>query len=392
MTSSVVEHQHGSGLAEIDPFSFHGHTASAIRGIGGTTPNADPTYVFHTEYTRLARGRAYYHVNLPGLQAKIGTLVLRVHILPDGPGEVATMVTSLRIQLNRLADIGGVVEVSFEAFRGSTYALMGVIYGETDASATGLTITVDRLFDEAEDAASGFGDGLPTRYGRKAVKREKHLMTLAAPQLARPVSQTATPVQLSEPVFEDWCKRIEPMPADALAQWAIAYLAQVLTVYQMAESGVRGLILGPIDPAFGRWALTQGCTLTVADVLEAPELPAGVAYRRLSDLTQPAPRDLVDFDFVCSKGLGERLISSRDAAFTIEAAFSYLRPQGLSVHVVGTGTRAPGFERAELEQLALNILSLGHDLGQLRPGPLDKSQLDQPGAFGFIARRALTMT
>lgn len=379
-----------SSLAEsmtLDPFSFHGHTASVIKGIGGELPNADPSYAFHSPYVRLAPGRARFKIRLTNLQAKQGTLVLRVHLLPDAEGSVASMVTSTRVQLNRLVMIGGEIEVTFEAFRNATYALMGLVAGETDASATALTITASHPYNEALDLASIRGDNSATKFGIRNFRGSAILVSLMPPKLAYPASQAATPEQFKEKEFADWRARLSLTLSDRLESWSLVYLAQALTAYGMAESGVKGLVLGPVDPAFLNWAAGLGCALTQVDTVEFTTLPANVERRRLVNFWD-MPRDLIDFDFICSCRLGERLEGPGEAAAIIDATFGTMRPLALAIHVVGTGSRAPGFKRVDLERLALSLLSKGHDVSQLRP-TMFREPLDlEPGAFGLIARRA----
>ena len=78
------------------------------RRIGGDVPNADPTYAFHTPYIPRARGWVNFTVHVQHMTAKVGNLVLRVHMLDDDSGLPARMATSERIQLNRLSAIGEV--------------------------------------------------------------------------------------------------------------------------------------------------------------------------------------------------------------------------------------------------------------------------------------------
>ncbi|KTF68907.1 hypothetical protein ACNFJ7_12035 [Sphingomonas sp. HT-1] len=370
----------GSAPAVLDPFSFHGHTASVIKGIGGATPNADPTYAFHTEYVRLARGRANFAIHLPDLEAKQGTLVLRVHLLPDEPGSVASMVTSERIQLNRLAQNGGHVQVTFEAFRSARYALMGLVAGQTDASASDLRVTVERLYDETAIDLEDRGDGAPTRFGNfTGFKKAAHIIAVEAPTLGAPTSQIATRAQLDEPIFEQQRRALGLGGADELAAWSAVYQWQALAVFEMAQAGARGLLVGSNSDHLAALLAAQGCALTVRS--------GGASPSEGADLQQALHQgDLLDFDFVCSAWL-EPGLDPDAVQRMIESSFGCLRPSGLAVHVVGTGAYGPGFSRAALERLSLNMLSKGHDVARLRLAP-HRPEFDcEPGAAGFIARR-----
>lgn len=385
----VMDEGKVAGPLTLDPFSFHGYTSSVVKGIGGQAPNADPSYAFHTEYVRLARGRAHFAVTFTDLHARQGTLVLRVHLLPDEPGSVASMVTSERIQLNRLVQNHGHIEVSFEAFRGATYALMGLVAGETDASATGVRVTADRPYDAAEDVAGARGDGLPTRFGDMSnFRTTAHIISLDSPTLTQPVSQIATPDQFLEPIFENWRQRLAPASEDIFDHWSLIYLLQALSTYGMIEKGAKGLIIGPIDRSFIDLAIACGCNLTILDRTDPGPLPVGAEYRHAGDLSDFMSEDLFDFDFLGSCHLGDRFDTVGDVDLIMHWAFKYLRPMGMAVHVVGTGSRSPHFKRSELERLALNFLSSRHDVGQFRLAPYHPSFDQEPGAAGFIVRRA----
>ena len=148
-----VDHEHGKGSVEapgaleLDPFAFYPEAASAIAGLGRSGPSPTPKYAFHTPYVEAAAGPANFTVRLEGLRAKSGTLLLRVHMLPTEPGGRARMANSERVALNRLVHMGGEITIRFEGFHDMTFALVGLIQGETDAAADNLIITLDRPAD-----------------------------------------------------------------------------------------------------------------------------------------------------------------------------------------------------------------------------------------------------
>lgn len=376
-----------STLSRLDPFSFHGHTASVIKGIGGATPNADPTYAFHTEYVRLARGRAHFEVTLFHLAAKQGTLVLRVHLLPDEPGAVARMVTSERIQLNRLALNLGRVDVTFEAFRGARYALMGLVAGQTDASASDILIRVDRLYDDAEAAMDARRDGAPTRFGnRTGFKGAAHIVEIAAPSFKHPTSQIATRAQLRETAYVARCRELGLTSPNEFMNWSSAYMLQSLDGFEMLQPGAEGLILGEADEALVALIAKRGCRVTIVGPQAPSASDEAVHYLHAAAPENAMALDLLDFDFVCGSWIGAS-IDAKLVERLMEWSFSCLRPQGLAVHVVGTGAYAPHITRTGLERICLNLLSQGHDVAQLRLGPYQPSFDREPGAAGFIARR-----
>ena len=378
----------------LDPFAFHGHPVSSIAGLGGAGPLPDPTYAFHTPYVAVARGHAHFLVRFANLKARRGSLLLRVHMLPDEPGAVASMVTSHRVQLNWLAHHGGEIQLRFEAFRGARYALMGVTPDQLDASAEGLSITLDRPADEDDIAANaGAAEARSTAYASDTVTTAPSplLLSLEPPLFAQPVSQPCTAAQLREPAFRDRCKALGAMLGDRIEQWRTAYAMQVLDRYGLLQAGARGLILGQVDPVLERVLAAAGVIshcVTLGDSGPDPSAPA----------MDPAalPGDLFAFDFLLSVAATDVLGGDRQALDLIERSMECLRPGGLAVHVVGhhphpAQSPAVVFDRNGLERIAVALISRGHQMARLKP-PLARHRLESGGdgvvPFGLVARRA----
>ena len=146
LDTSIAETQ-GPGALELDPFGYHPGMMSCIVGLGGDAPAYSPDYAFHTPYVEAAPGPAGFTVHFDGLAAKNGTLVLRVHMLSIEPGSRSRLVNSEWISLGRLIQEGGEISISFEGFHNVTFALVGLIAGNTDAGARGLRVTLDHPAD-----------------------------------------------------------------------------------------------------------------------------------------------------------------------------------------------------------------------------------------------------
>lgn len=379
----------------LDPFEFHGYPASCIAGLGGPAPLPDPSYAFHTSYVPVARGHAHFRARFTNLQARRGSLVLRVHMLPDEPGATAQMVTSHRVQLNWLSHHGGEAQLRFEAFRGARYALMGVVPDQLDASADDLEVTLDRPATEQDLAAGGeAAEARSTVYGSKTVRPApvSLLLSLEAPSFAQPVSQPCTARQLREPAFRTRCSSLGSLPVDRAERWQIAYAIQALDRYGMLQPGARGLVLGNVDPAL-TLALTAAGTSWHQVALA--QNGGGEGEGQAVD---PAdlPAELFAFDFLLSIRGSDALSSGQLAASFIEKGMECLRPEGLAVHVVGHHP-APAtlpivaFDRNGLERIALSLISRGHQMARMKPALAQHSPEmgnDFVIPFGLITRRA----
>lgn len=387
---AVMDDTSGQSL---DPFEFHGHPESSIPGLGGTGPLPDPSYAFHTAYVPVARGHAHFLVRFTNLQARRGSLVLRIHMLPDEPGAIASMVTSHRLQLNWLAHRGGETQLRFEAFRGARYAIMGLVPDQLDASAEGLTVTLDRPATDDDLAAAG--EAIETRstgFGSDTIQSVAVplLLSMAPPSFAQPVSQPCTTGQLREPAFRARCGSIPDLPVDRLEQWPIAYILQALDRYGVLRPGACGLMLGSAN-----------------DVMERAIVAAGASYQRMGLTTDgdesssptidadALPGDLFAFDFLLSLRATDGLHDDRQAVRFIERSMECLRPEGLAVHVVGyhpapAAVPAIALDRNGLERIAISLISRGHQMARLK---LSMTHLPEtePGSlisFGLITRRA----
>ena len=421
LDTSIAEAQ-APGALELDPFGFFLGAASRIRGLGGTGPNPDPDYAFHTPYVEAAPGPARFTVRFDGLQAKNGTLLLRVHMLPTEPGGRARMVNSERIALNRLILKDSAISIAFEGFHDVTFAVAGFIHGETDAAATGLTILLDRPADPNARASHSV-EAKGTAYGNAPVQAAPFLLSTEPPTLASPVTQVATAAQLRESVAGGWMARLRPKGNSGPEHWRKVYTLEALRRYGMLQEGAVGLGFEP-SPSGVPAALAAMRTKVVAAFpsrpghpLDADTLKRDLANRAPCDKAlfdqnvsvgiaswRRIPEDLVNFDFLWSARANERLYSVAAATRFVEDAMLCLRPGGLAVHVMSYdlspgGRSVPTTDRillqqGDIERIALLLVSRGHQVAQFKIEANDPicappaHGIARPTMVGIIARRA----
>lgn len=393
LDTSISESETPEAL-ELDPFGFHPEAASRIAGVGGHGPTSDPDYAFHTAYVEAAPGRAKFTVRFDNLQAKSGTLMLRVHMVSSEPGARARMVNSERIALNRLILSGGEVAILFEGFRDVSFALVGQIHGETDASADGITITLDRPADP--NARTDYGaEAKGTVYGKTPLHAAPFLLSTAPPSLADPVTQVATAEQLREPVAGGWMARLRPKGTSGPEHWRKVYTLQALRRYGMLEQGAVGLGFESTPSGMPAALAAMGTKVLAAFPARPGTAPKLAALKR--DLGDRAPcsktvfeenvstrivswrrlpADLVNFDFLWSARANEILYSVAAAAAFVEETMACLRPGGLAVHTFGydlapSGRKIPSTERVmlqqgDIERIALLLVSRGHEVAQFK--------------------------
>lgn len=362
------------GELALDPFGFLHNIASCIAGLGGNAPGHDPSYAFHTRYVPVARGHARFTVRFHDLRARRGTLVLRVHMLPDEPGSTARLVNSTRIQLNRVVQNGGEIEIGFEGYRGFTFAVMGQVPDETDAYAAGLTVILDRPADGAETDAGPLEDIRTTRFGSSAVRPTGQLLTMRAPSLATPVSQPCTAEQMREPVWRALCRELGRDPIADPASWPAVFTLQALRFYGMVEAGARGLLLAHDD------SLATALRASGGEVVLLPP-----DAETSADAIGETP-----FDYLCSAAALGEPAAVPDMIAEVQRLLAHVRPGGLAVHLLPLdgGPVTPGFRRSDLERIALLLIADRHEIAQVAPGGTIVTASGGTPAFGLVFRRA----
>lgn len=384
------------GPRTLDPFDFHGHPTSVIKGLGGEAPLPDPTYAFHTRYVPVARGHAHFTVRFDHLRAKRGTLWLRIHMLPGGDGAPARMVTGQRVQLNWLSHHGGEIHMRFEAFRGATYAIMGLVPDESDVSADNLTIILDRPASE-DDQAEGatFAEAQSTTYASDTIRVASLMLSTDPALFAAPVCQPCTPGQLRDRAFRGWQKQIASAAGDAAAAWQLAYVLQAFERYGLLKPGARGLAIGAQSSEVAGLLSVHGLTCDTVGLSDADEdvRPVGSIH------PGALPGDFFAYDLIFSIRATDRLASERSAQAFLESAMECLRPGGLAVHVVAHrlsqhDVPLVSFDRNGLEKIMLAMISRGHQTARLKPVfQHTKAERTEDGLipFGIITRRAASI-
>jgi hypothetical protein len=392
LDTSIAESQE-AGALELDPFAFHPDAESRIAGLGGSGPSPTPEYVFHTSYVEAAPGPANFIVQFAGLKARSGSLLLRVHMQAE-PGGRARMVNTERMALNRLIQKDGLISVSFEGFQDVTFALLAIIQGETDASADGVVVMLDRPADPNARPVHA-AEARSTVYGKTPLRPAPTLLSDKAPTLADPVTQVATAPQLREPVAGSWLARLRPKGKSGVEHWRKVYTLQALRRYGVLEEGAVGLGFEP-SPSGVPAALAAMRTSVVAAFPTRPgqQLDSNALKRDLGTRApcdrktfednvtaqivpwRRIPDDLVNFDFLWSARANERLYSVAAAIRFVEDAMACLRPGGLAVHVMSYdlapgGRSTPSTERillqqSDVERIALTLVSRGHEVAQFK--------------------------
>ena len=390
---------HEGEALELDPFAFWPDLKSRLIGLGGTDAGDDPDYAFHTLYATCGTGPIVFTVAATGLQASRGTLILRVHELPEVMGAQAREIAISQTQLVELIRGGGAISLSTEARAGSSYALLGHIYGDTVATAEILAVTVARRTPDPDDPA------MPTRFrsDEARVGTVPQLVGQAEGTLKAPVSQLCTRRQLGEPACRNWTRQLGLAPATlSLDAWERAYIQRVLDRYDVSRPGARGLGIGGLGDPLAEAIAVTGPRLTLTTPGDPPAgapLPGGGAVAMRLD---PAAVDGLDgFDFAWATRAGGVGATDRQEVLRfVEDVLRTLKPGGLAVLVTDIDVRplttgAAGgamIRRADIDRIALLLISRGHQVAQVLPfGDAVAMEEDRAGplvsAFGLIVRR-----
>lgn len=385
---------------DLDPFAFWPDVESRLAGLGGAQPSDNPSYAFHTLYISCGTGPIVFTVRFAGLQAQRGTLILRVHELPEVMGAQARQVAISQTQLADLIRGDGTVSLPAFARAGNHYALLGFIYGDTVAAASGVAIEVARRMPDPNDPA------------RRTDYRAEAERVAATPQvigeregtLVTPVSQLCTVRQINEPVFGAIIAQLGDLgDVPVIDRWEYAFLARVLDRYDVARSGASGLGIGALDDPIAPWLVGHGCTLMLTTPGEVPadlDLPPGVEVRSLDP---QAIDGLAGFDFAWATRAGGVGGSDRQELLRfIEDTLRALKPGGLMTLVVPIDVAprpighqgGPLIRRPDIDRIALLLLSRGHQVAQLCPwgeavAEADAAETVMVSAFGLVIRKSL---
>ena len=384
----------------LDPFGFLIGHSSAIRSLGGAERGPDPRYVFHTPYVEFPPGRLIFHIRFDGLKASFGELQVNINAFIPDSGRDAVFVTSSRLHLPDRAAAERGLTISILSVAGAAYAAYGFCTGGTDASASGLTITVEEL--EAAEGRAAEELLLPTRLGTAALDMPSRLIEDVRPSFRDPVSQAMTEDQFAEPDFGRWAATLTPAPPSNAARWELAFIAQVLDRYEMLRPGGRGLAFGRAGRALAPAMSAAGCEVLLALPAEegTPNFAADpLPCARLD--TQPAPdgalpavllsmagtaADQRGFDFTWSIGVATQAYAAGNLVPALLDMMKLLRPGGYAVHMLDMAVAAGGpIPRAELERTAITLISRGFSVAQLNFGGSAVRGNSVP--FGLIVRK-----
>jgi hypothetical protein len=385
---------------DLDPFGFWPDVTSRLVGFGGGEHSDNPDYAFHTRYTSCGTGPIVFTVRFAGLKAQRGTLILRVHELPEVMGAHARQIAISQTQLTDLIRGDGTVSLAGLARAGSHYALVGFVYGDTVATADGVTIEVARRTPDADDPSR------PTSFRAEAerVGGAPRVVGEREGTLVTPVSQLCTLRQVREPVFGAILDQLGGLSgAPVLDRWEHAFLARVLDRYDVARSGSLGLGVGALHDPLAPWLVQHGCALVLTTPGEVPldlDLPPEIEVRQLD----PAAVDgLAGFDFAWATraggvGGGDRQELLRFVEDTLRA----LKPGGLMTLVVPIDVAprpigdddGPLIRRPDIDRLVLLLLSRGHQVAQVCPwgeavAEANEAESLMVSAFGLVIRKTL---
>ncbi|KQN31623.1 hypothetical protein ASF00_02170 [Sphingomonas sp. Leaf34] len=390
-----------SGEINLSPFDFWPSRASRIQGLGGSEPSDDPAYVFHTRYVPMDSSTVRCALIFTGLTATMGSVVFRVNALPVDGSRPAETIKTWSIAVKEIVAGGGTTRVSFDAVDGMQYALLGHLYTETDAAAEAFTLQLDATvrqphFEQQVEAAR------KSIFGQRVFRRASRLLAPGKATLADPVSQTCTASQFNEPAYDQWLERLKLAKHRHRKQWEFVYILQALERYGMLKAGARGLGFGVgVEPLPAAMA-AMGCSVVATDLagddersrdwsltnqhsdgldqLRYPDICANdvfdrnVAFR-VADMNL-IPSDLRGFDFTWSSCAYEHLGSIEAGLDFVRNAVQCLNPGGLAVHTTelnltsNDATIDSGgtvlFRRRDFERLAVDLVSRGHFVAQIK--------------------------
>lgn len=352
----------------LDPFGYWPAMRSRIRKLGGRDKADDPNYVFHTSYARIEPGPSIAEISFANLVAESGMIAVRIFQHLPGAIPAVTEHAKITALLPSVAKTGRAIKVRFDALPDATYAVVGYVFGECEASASAIDIAVGPRATSADDPTQ-----IRSEFGRLKARHVANITSDEPATLAWPVSQGFSSDQTRE---RDYARLTADLPRDmpAMARWETAYIVRVLEQYGRLEPGARGIGISRASDPAESIALRAGCDVTSV-VLAPDESIADGCARHWAD-----PVNGRGFDFAWTRpdvfGAG----GSARAIGLIEEMLERLRPGGLGVHLVTMGDE---MDRHALNRIALGIAALGHIVAQIR-------YATEGGAlpFGIVVRRA----
>ena len=371
----------------IEPFVYFPNHASAIPGLGGAHRSPDPNYCFHTHYFGYLPGTVLIHITFRKARATTGELSIRIHgYRPDNQQLGIKLIAADRMQTEGLKGEDHTVVVRFAAIPGVHYAAYGYFSAPSDLRADGIDlIAEERGGDDLENYQGAHAP--PSMLNTAQLTGVNALISTAAPQLLFPNSQPFTPQQLQSAEFRERWPALD-LDTDPVERWRAVFALQALHIYGFLQLGARALVIGPIPPEFIAILSQHGCEIHRAD-------ETGATAQAGNELL---PSDLGHFDIVlCLQGSQTAEKWENPAQF-LDHATRRLMTGGMAVIIVdyihhlppgGRGAAPQALTRADLERLALRLISHGYHLAQFRfPSSIDRiSDFSWVVQFGVVIQR-----
>lgn len=380
----------------LDPFGSKPHWASRIAGLGGSEPPPDPAYAFLTLDSRPATGTITVHLRFFDLVATHGTLLVELNVRPAFPGADQTRLQTIAVDLQELAQSGGLFEFSFESYRNVYYAIGGTINDETDATASCIAITIDKRATATQHGTNwGWRAGdqlsITRRTDIESALIDRVMTDLKQPRLDQPVSQVGSPLQCREKSFATAMKALHRTPDLTFDNWAMAYIIQAIARFAGVDGPIRMLgyftdeapllsyfaaqkheIVGMHHATDDRERPDPGRELQrlwVPDVCPEADFFAHARYTT-GDIRFPNESMNGQFDIIWSIGANRFMTPSDFVNFAVNGLI-VAKPGGLAIHVFdyAEGTINDNQHvvyRQEIERLTVLAMSHRNDAARLR--------------------------
>jgi hypothetical protein len=351
----------------LDPFGYWPAQRSRVRPLGGSELE-DPNYVFHSSYAAVPAGPSVAEVSFDALTADAGMIAVRIfqHLASAVPAVTEQGKTTAL--LPTLATTERSIKVPFEALPGATYAITGYVFGECQARAKAIKLTIEPRSTESDDPLRA-----RSMFGRLKARRVTALTGAHTPSLAWPVSQGFSVAQTREHHFARLAGDL-PAHSSAAARWETAYIIRVMEQYGRLEPGARGLALSMATDPAAAYVAQAGCDLRSV-ILSRDDTIADACARQM-----PNADEARGFDFLWTRSDVIGAGGSTRAIGLVEELMERLRPGGLGIYLLMTGAE---MDRHALNRIALGLTAMGHIVAQLRYLPEEHGAVP----FGIVVRK-----
>lgn len=359
-------------MRQLEPFSYWTNYASAVSGFGGGEPAPDNRYCLHTQYEPLQPGRAAFRLTITGAKATKGELSLRVHAYkPSSSGEVV-LAGGGRIRLDDLTSDTIEQTIRIAAAPGVHYALYGYFSEPTDLVAESMVVGIEELDSGDINNNSQQAPRSTLIDVVSATARSNKLCSGDRPSLTLPVSQPCTADQLASKNFRELWPAIPQFEEKPSLRWQLVMPLQALDNLGLIVPGSHGLIVGSPSPSLALALQQNNCIVD--------ELPNSRNDHDLPESGAP------DRDFA---------IGFEALADTMSGSFRESLPERLLQHLLIGGVAVTIFTPSEnvdwnsfrnrLQQIALRLVGLEHDVAQLCFPQSPTKRADAP--FMFVVRK-----